>query len=346
MTDAITAIAELEHWHPVALSDALGSEPLGVRLLDQELVVYRTASGRVAALGDVCPHRRMRLSLGHVRGERLVCKYHGWSFARDGSGESHGLPKRHACATALEAVERHGAVWVRTRNAPSRFPAFDTDGFDPIAPLVHTVQAPLEVVLDNFIEVEHTGTTHAALGYDPDRMNEVQTHVEIDAASFSVHNVGPQKPLSWALRTLFGVKPGDLFIDDWTTHFSPVHAVYDHFWRDPKTQARRNDHLRTYVFFVPEDATTTRLFSFIFARSRHPLRSYFIPSLGPVISWIADREVNLDRAMIENLADKSPDLKGMRLGRFDRPLGEARKRLASIYRTAPSATLGDANTEA
>ena len=57
----------IDHWHPVVRSRDLGQTPAAVRVVGHDLAVYRTSRG-VAALGDVCPHRRMRLSLGHGGG--------------------------------------------------------------------------------------------------------------------------------------------------------------------------------------------------------------------------------------------------------------------------------------
>jgi len=54
--------------------------------------------------------------------------------------------------------------------------------------------------------------------------------------------------------------------------------------------------------------------------------------IRPLLGVIVDREVRLDRDRIEGLADKRPDLKGTRLGRFDAALREHRKRIARLYR--------------
>src|SRR5215218_10301208 len=122
----------LDHWHPVLFSRDLGPKPVGVKLGGREIALFRTKSGTPAALDDICPHRRMRLSLGEVIGDKLQCKYHGWTFTCDGQGESPGTPKLHACATAYDVREEHGAVWVKSRDATPAFPKFEVDGYLPI----------------------------------------------------------------------------------------------------------------------------------------------------------------------------------------------------------------------
>ena len=85
---------EWQHWHPVAPSRDLTARPLRVELLGEALALFRDGTGRIGALHDVCPHRRMALSQGEVIGGRLRCRYHGWAFAPDGAGES---PAKKAC---------------------------------------------------------------------------------------------------------------------------------------------------------------------------------------------------------------------------------------------------------
>lgn len=320
---------ELEHWHPVALSRELRRKPLAVRLWDQAIVLFRTASGAIGALEDRCPHRRMRLSCGHVAGDRIVCPYHGWSFARDGSGESPGTPRLRAGAPAFEAVEREGAVWVKPAGCAAAFPEIGREGYGRLCTLSALFRAPLETVLDNFTEVEHTATTHAFFGYDD--LAAVETRVEADERTVRVFNRGPQKRVPWIIEWATGARSGDVFADDWTTHFSPVHAVYDQRWTDAKTGVERPDRLLVYVVLSPASASETRVFTFAYCCpprgkfARNPLHRFFV-------TLVVKNEIELDRRMVARLADPSPTLAGMQLGRFDKTLGENRRRIDAIYR--------------
>ncbi|GIW71750.1 MAG: hypothetical protein KatS3mg102_1292 [Planctomycetota bacterium] len=324
-------MGELDHWQPVRTSRELGRRPLGVRLAGQELVLFRTGDGAIGALRDVCPHRGMRLSLGTVQGERLVCPYHGWRFTAAGDGESPGTPKLYACAEAFAALERHGAIWVKSRHATARFPRLEPAGYFPVRVLRHTVRAPLEVVLDNFTEVEHTGTTHLFLGYPTERLAEVETRVETTEDSVRVINRGPQRWLPAPLERLFQIRTGDVFTDAWTTCFSPVYTEYDQWWADPRTGAPRPYRIKVFVFFTPRDGESTELVSLLYTSAPRWGRLGLNRLLEPLLVLLVDLEVRLDRRMVENLADKRPSLRGRRLGRFDKALGENRRRLARIY---------------
>ena len=59
-----------------------------------------------------------------------------------------------------------------------------------------------------------------------------------------------------------------------------------------------------------------------------------------ISKWIfrreVDREVRQDIAMLEHMADKNPNIDGMKLSRFDRVLGLTRERIQRIYRGIPA----------
>jgi vanillate O-demethylase monooxygenase subunit len=325
-------VGVLDHWHPVAIARELGKQPLAVRLAGHDLALYRTQDGRVAALDDTCAHRGMRLSAGHVEGTRLVCPYHAWAFDPEGQGRSPATPDRKGlCTTAYAAIERDGAVWVKAAGVPARFPETGIGNYAAIGLVRRRAAAPLELVLDNFCEVEHTPGTHALLGYDAARLPEVTTRVEVTPDTVRVINEGPQKRIPRVFEVLLGVRTHDRFVDDWVTRFSPVHAVYDHWWADPKTGARRDAMFRTTVYFVPIDAQTTDLYVFAAAagnRIENPLsRALF----RPLALKLVEREIDLDCAMLAKLRDHRTSLEGRKLGRFDKALAENRKRLASLY---------------
>lgn len=325
---------ELDHWHPVLLSESLGREPKAVELLGRPIVVFRTEWGDVGALIDKCPHRGMKLSEGWVKEARLVCPYHGWSYDVRGNGYSAGTPSVKVCAEHFEAKERHGAVWIRRAGAATVFPEISRPGFHHGTTMTHVVRRSLELVLDNFVEVEHTATTHWLLGYAEDALGEIETSVEATESSVRVFNRGRQKKLPKVIMKLFDIHEGDLFVDDWVTYFSPIHSIYTQYWLDPRTGQKRRDVLLTAVFFVPRRDDVTELFSFISVNeTRRPIPDRLVQ---PIVKLIANEEIRRDQKMIEALApDVTSSLRGLKLGRFDGVLAQNRKRIDSIYRARP-----------
>jgi vanillate O-demethylase monooxygenase subunit len=321
-----------DHWHPVLPSTKLRKRPVGVRLAGRHLVLFRGTDARPAALDDVCPHRRMRLSAGSVVGGRLQCPYHGWTFDCAGRGESPATPKLHARCGCYEVADRHGFLWVRARGARTDFPRFDTDGWYNVCNLEHVAQAPLEITLDNFCEIEHTPTTHAFFGYPLERMHEVQVRFETTDDTVRVVNVGPSKPISLPMRFILGIRKRYVFNDDWTTHFSPVYSVYDHWWSDPETGKEGWVRWRLYIFFTPLSADETALTTFAFTKSRWPGSTGAVRYFRWLVRRKLDHEIRLDQRILANLADKSPGIEGMKLSRFDRVLWLNRERIDRVYR--------------
>jgi len=71
-------------WQPVCLSEELGDVPMVVRMLDEELVLFRTRAGELGLVGKHCSHRGASLEYGLPTDQGLQCCYHGWHFAPDG----------------------------------------------------------------------------------------------------------------------------------------------------------------------------------------------------------------------------------------------------------------------
>ncbi len=102
-------------WYVAAWSSEIGDAPVARTLLDEPVVLYRTADGAAVALADRCCHRALPLSMGTVVGNRLQCGYHGLEFAPDGQcvavpGQSRIPPG--AVVRSYPLVERAGWVWV------------------------------------------------------------------------------------------------------------------------------------------------------------------------------------------------------------------------------------------
>ncbi len=73
------------YWQPVALSAELtADEPLAIRVMSEDLVLFRDAQGKPSLIGRRCPHRGVDLSYGRVEDGGLRCIYHGWLLASDG----------------------------------------------------------------------------------------------------------------------------------------------------------------------------------------------------------------------------------------------------------------------
>src|ERR1044072_8946813 len=107
------------YWMPVACAGELTDEkPIkAVRLLGEDLVVFRDRAGRYGVVGEQCPHRSASLAFGRVDEEGIRCPYHGWKF--DCSGKCLEQPaepeeggfKNKIKHTAYPVQKLGGLLW-------------------------------------------------------------------------------------------------------------------------------------------------------------------------------------------------------------------------------------------
>ncbi len=91
------------YWQPVALSEELppGGAPIPLRILGEDLVLFRDDEGRPGLLGLHCSHRGADLSYARVEDGGLRCIYHGWLFdikghCLDQPGEQGGGEQKYS----------------------------------------------------------------------------------------------------------------------------------------------------------------------------------------------------------------------------------------------------------
>jgi 5,5'-dehydrodivanillate O-demethylase len=88
-----TPMGELlrRYWHPIAALPDLDANPVRrVRLMGENLTLFRTTSGALGLVGERCPHRGVDLENGIPEANGLRCPYHGWLF--DAQGRCREMP--------------------------------------------------------------------------------------------------------------------------------------------------------------------------------------------------------------------------------------------------------------
>src|SRR5262245_58709616 len=109
-----------EYWIPALQSKELpvnDGPPLRLRLLNENLIAFRTTSGSVGIVQNACPHRGASLFFGRNEEEGLRCVYHGWKF--DTAGNCVDMPSEPAETPMIDrvkiraypTVERGGVIW-------------------------------------------------------------------------------------------------------------------------------------------------------------------------------------------------------------------------------------------
>ena len=157
-------------WYVAAWADELGRQPLGRKLLGQDVAIYRKQDGRPVAIGNRCPHRFAPLSMGKLVGDCIECAYHGLQF--DGAGNCvvnpHGdkaIPPR-ARVPSFCVEERNGLIWIWGGDPE----AVDLDAIpdldyldDPetktVSGSLH-VEANYQLYIDNLMDLSHAQFAH------------------------------------------------------------------------------------------------------------------------------------------------------------------------------------------
>jgi nitrite reductase/ring-hydroxylating ferredoxin subunit len=114
-----TPMGELmrRYWHPIGLTSDAGRTPKQVRILGEDLILFRDFSGKPGLVYQHCAHRGASLFYGKVEAQGLRCCYHGWLF--DVQGHCLEQPCEPGGGQACDKVrqpwypvqEQYGLIW-------------------------------------------------------------------------------------------------------------------------------------------------------------------------------------------------------------------------------------------
>jgi phenylpropionate dioxygenase-like ring-hydroxylating dioxygenase large terminal subunit len=119
LVGAGTPMGELlrRYWHPAGLSADAGTTPRKVKILGEDLILFRDGAGRPGLLYPRCAHRGTTLYYGKVEERGIRCCYHGWLYDVEGRCleqpcEEGGGPRRERIRQPWYALEeRYGLVF-------------------------------------------------------------------------------------------------------------------------------------------------------------------------------------------------------------------------------------------
>jgi 5,5'-dehydrodivanillate O-demethylase oxygenase subunit len=122
------------YWWPVGISADLLLKPTLIRLLGEDLVLFRDSDGRPGLVGAKCPHRHANLCLGNTVKGGLRCRYHGWlidqeGHVRDTPGEPDQNFKHTIRHDAYPVEELGGLIFAYIGPAPAPAPALPRFSF-------------------------------------------------------------------------------------------------------------------------------------------------------------------------------------------------------------------------
>jgi len=253
-------------WYPVAWSRDIGRTLATRRVLEEDLVLYRTEGGEVAALEDACPHRLAPLSLGRLHGDAVECGYHGLTFDCSGACvRAPGMqrPPSSAQVRSFPAAESMGMVWVwmgrperADRSQVFRLAQYDDPAYSVVEGDALPVRANYLSLADNLCDPTHVVYVHtstlASTGREETRVEHERQGNKVVTWRWVID--GPLIPVFEGLKDFGGN------VDRWHYYHyhAPSVAVID--FGSAKTgtgapEGRREDCIQMYAchFITPVD---------------------------------------------------------------------------------------------
>jgi phenylpropionate dioxygenase-like ring-hydroxylating dioxygenase large terminal subunit len=202
------------YWYPIVEATKIpDSEPVGLRRLGEQLVLWRDADHIVRCAIDKCTHRAARLSLGKLRDGCLQCPYHGFQFNHDGAcvmipanGIGKAIPKGFDLQTR-SVREEHGLIWLWFGQAvpAPKVPWFTNAPEDDTRSV--TISRTFDIsyyrVLENLLDFHHVAFVHPwSIPGAGTKVEDISIQKEGDEMSFTatLRNEGKRR---WLARALF-----------------------------------------------------------------------------------------------------------------------------------------------
>ena len=253
------------YWQPVAMSEELGELPSLVRILGEDLVLFRDGSGEVGLLHRHCAHRGASLEYGQIADKGIICCYHGWHFDVDGTlikagSEPAASPIcERVVQGAYPALEHNGIVFAYLGPPQEKppFPVYDTEAMPDTDYRVFSITTPCNwlQVYENTQDPIHVIHLHSRVsGVQFGAASGVDQVIEYQDTPLGMCNVQTRKigPRLWT-RTTDSILPNG----------NQTGAI----WEEAETEKyfQRSSILR---WMVPVDDTTTRTIGWRFFNQR------------------------------------------------------------------------------
>ncbi len=160
-----------DKWYLIGPTEEIRANKIKkIRILGEDIVIFRDAAGVPSAIEDRCCHRNVPLSMGEIKRGCVVCPYHGWTF--NGAGECVHIPSlaaedpipRTAKVRGYPVREQHKLLWVfvgdesrAEKTAPPPIPEMDQW---PFVAREHLFEADLESAAESLLDPYHIAFTH------------------------------------------------------------------------------------------------------------------------------------------------------------------------------------------
>lgn len=326
-------------WYIAALSAELKHAMTKRTIANDNVLMYRTTTGKAVALLDRCPHRLVPLSLGQLVGDAVQCGYHGITF--DCSGRCIRVPgeeafPEHFHVQAFPLIERFGFVWIwlgdPAQADPGQIPEAmrwqEEPGWCPMSDYFY-VAAHNQLLIDNLLDLSHEAFLHSgtignqAVGETPAKITTKADHVEVERL---MPDCAPPKLFTAAAGFTTNIDRYQRFF------FVPPCTVIIEVWAVPTGTGDKSKGLEWWVInsLTPETDRSTHYF---WALPRHFKQDD--AQMTEMLRTAVNRTFSEDRVMIEaqqQILDKVPLESRTVYTRADQAPARARQIVAAMLK--------------
>jgi phenylpropionate dioxygenase-like ring-hydroxylating dioxygenase large terminal subunit len=158
-------------WYVAGRSVDFVSSLKAVRILAEDIVIFRGENGEPIALEDACPHRKLPLSKGSISGSTVVCGYHGLTFDCKGHcvaapTQQDAIPKR-AVVRSYPVEDRWGFLWIWMGDAAHAdtndivdIPNFTSPNWATTDLGALSMECNYLYIIDNLLDPSHVAWVH------------------------------------------------------------------------------------------------------------------------------------------------------------------------------------------
>jgi vanillate O-demethylase monooxygenase subunit len=263
-------------WYVAEWARDVGRELRPVEMLGEKIVLYRREDGTPVALEDACPHRKLPLSMGRIKGDDVECGYHGLVF--DCSGHCVRVPGQERIPPAARvrsypAADKWGLIWVWMGEPLLADP-------DLIFPVTHyddpawgrnrggdmVLDCNYMYMNDNLLDPSHVAWVHQTSFADP-ACEETPLLVDVTATGVTVSRWMLSSDIAPFYRSLVPFEGKADRLQQYEVRF-PSHALIKSIFTPAGTGGSdRSLHpqafiMDSYNFMTPVDENRTRYFWF------------------------------------------------------------------------------------
>ena len=158
-------------WYVAAWANEISHNLQQITVLSQKICIFKSQSGDFIALEDACPHRKMPLSKGRIKGDTVECGYHGLTFDCAGKcvwapGQGH-IPS-DAKVHSYPLHEKYGLIWIWMGNTAlaDHHDIFEIENYDDPSWGINqgdamALDCNYLLMCDNLLDPTHVAWVHA-----------------------------------------------------------------------------------------------------------------------------------------------------------------------------------------